>query len=274
MTQATATPAPRAEKVSCLLVALADPRRRSFFRRSLEAYLAQRYANRELVVVLDQGPALGEYRRAIEELGRVDIRVHVPGSALSLGALRNASVAHARGDYWCQWDDDDIHHPDRIERQLGALLADAASACYLEDVLQFYPAEREMYWTNYARTAAHCHPATLLCRAGLPVQYPDSGPDPRMRSGEDDLFCRALRARHRVAVVRGRPELYVYVSHGLNAMGPEHHRFLTASLAVSPGRIARHEQALRSSLAELSLTPPAFTMMSRNGPVFRFDASV
>lgn len=267
------TPDPTHPRVSCLLVALPDPRRFPLFRRSIGAYFSQSYPNRELVVVLDQGPAVNEFRRYVEQRGRPDIRVHIPGRALSLGALRNASLAQANGDFVCQWDDDDIYHPDRITEQLKMLSAASARACYLEDVLQWYPSEGAAYWTNFARTAAHCHPATLLCSTQLDIAYPDSGPNPKTRSGEDDVFCRALSARHPVALLRGRPDLYVYVSHGLNAMGPEHHRVLAESLTVSNGRVARHEQALRAGLSRLAPLLPAVAVKGRDGLVFYFDAA-
>jgi hypothetical protein len=42
--------------------------------------------------------------------------------AKTIGAIRNAAVSHAFGDYIAHWDDDDCYGPDRLERQMQALL--------------------------------------------------------------------------------------------------------------------------------------------------------
>jgi len=258
-------------KVSCLLVALPDPDRFALFRRSVGAYLGQSYANRELVMVLDQGPARQLFCTHINDLGRSDIRVYLPDAQLSLGSLRNYGLECVRGDYFCQWDDDDISHPNRLERQLQSLVDDGAVACYLQDVLHFFVDAREVYWTNWCHTPTGCHQATLLCRSDMAVRYPDSGPRPEARSGEDDVFCRQLLTQHKVSIVKGQPELYLYVYHGLNAMGPAHHSMLATSLAVSKGRIARHKQPLCIALRDLGISSPSVTVVSREGAVFSFD---
>ncbi len=47
--------------------------------------------------------------------------------ASTRSALRHASMDLATGDVLCQWDDDDLHHPQRVARQPGA---DTAPARY------------------------------------------------------------------------------------------------------------------------------------------------
>src|SRR5579863_5497970 len=106
--------------VSCLMVTLAVPERLFYLQRSVGDYCRQTHRNKELVIVLDLGPretkmAIAEHIRSLQ---RNDIRVVDPGRKLSLGALRNIARENARGDVHCQWDDDDLHHPERVERQL------------------------------------------------------------------------------------------------------------------------------------------------------------
>jgi glycosyltransferase involved in cell wall biosynthesis len=98
------------------------------------AYCQQTHQNKELVMVLDQGAdaeksAIGTY---ISSLGRDDIRIVEPTGKLSLGALRNLSRESAGGEILCQWDDDDLHHPQRLERQLSALINSGGKALCLE----------------------------------------------------------------------------------------------------------------------------------------------
>src|SRR4051794_18063628 len=100
-------------KISCLMVTLDRP---AFFDRSYACYLAQDYRDRELVIVCD-GPAW--YRRHIREKieGRDDVRLVELGSRFTLGELRNVSMAFAAGELVAQWDDDDLHHPSRLDLQ-------------------------------------------------------------------------------------------------------------------------------------------------------------
>jgi hypothetical protein len=130
-----------------------------------------------------------------------------------------------------------------------------------------------VYWTNFSHTPTGCHQATVLCRSAVDVRYPDSGPRPEARSGEDDVFCRELQSRGRVCTLRGSPELYLYVSHGLNSMGRAHHTMLVTSLAVSNRRVQRRQQALCAALCQLAISPLPITVMGRDGPVFLFDAN-
>ena len=56
----------------------------------------------------------------LEHAGARDIRVVYIGPGVSLGAARNLTVDTARGAYVCQWDDDDLYHPERLRIQYEA----------------------------------------------------------------------------------------------------------------------------------------------------------
>ena len=63
---------------------------------------------------------------------------------------RNISRESARGDIHCQWDDDDLHHPERLERQFDYLLLQAGcEAVCLQETMQFFPRARALYCTNW-----------------------------------------------------------------------------------------------------------------------------
>ena len=134
--------------VSCLMLTLPVPERLDFVMRSIAAYCRQTVVCKELVVVLDGRvnsgrDALLDY---IGSLRRSDIRIVAPPGPLSLGQLRNISVAAARGDFLCQWDDDHCSHPERLARQLKHLLEGHHEAALLQDVVQ--------YFRNHARYTA------------------------------------------------------------------------------------------------------------------------
>ena len=121
--------------VNCLMVTLPSPGRFAFIKRTITAHCTQTHSPRELVVVLDQGPA--EVKVAImnhvARLGRDDIRIIESPPAMTLGVLLNRACA--RGDVHCQWDDDDLHHPERVERQLSTLASSDADAVCIQEVI-------------------------------------------------------------------------------------------------------------------------------------------
>jgi glycosyltransferase involved in cell wall biosynthesis len=253
------------------MVTMPAPHRLWPLKRSLAAYCAQSHARRELIVVHDDGDAADRaaIRRAIDELEREDIRLVTRPGQLTLGALRNISWLEARGDFVCQWDDDDLYHPERLARQLDALDGSAALATCLRESMQYVPASRRLYLTNWAATPAAAKPGSLMCRRSLSVAYPEDGPDARL--GEDLAILARIRRMGDVHCQANAPHLYVYVSHGHNICGEPHHRMIAERLAVSKGLLRRREAALRSGLAPFAFGPGDVVVEGRNGAAFRIS---
>jgi len=259
--------------ISCLLVTPGDPARMGMLQRSIAGYCAQTYANKELVVVSDgPGDMVDAIAAFIESLDRSDVRLVRFEERLSLGALRNLSCERAMGDFLCQWDDDDVYHPCRLEEQHRALV-DAGAAClYLEDTLQFFTASREIYWLNWRATEARAHPGTLLCRRSAQPRYPESGD--MAERGEDLVVCLELQKKPGFATLAQMPYLYVYVTHDVNKYPREHHAMLAGSLAISKGLLDRREATLRDELARVDLGPGKIVVQGSNGPAFALNESV
>ncbi len=95
--------------------------------RAVRSLLAQTYSSLEIVVVDDasEDGTLDVVR------GLGDPRVRWLRSDARGGAARarNLGLAAATGAYLAFQDADDVSHPERIERQLGALLAQRAAVC-------------------------------------------------------------------------------------------------------------------------------------------------
>jgi glycosyltransferase involved in cell wall biosynthesis len=254
--------------VSCLMVTLPIPDRWAGLKRSIADYLRQTHGRRELIIVADTRTSAGT-TEAIKDhvtgLGRSDIRVVAPAAAVSLGALRNVSLAEAKGDLICIWDDDDMRHPERVSRQVVALAESDAEGLCLMHVMQFFPRERLLYCTNWRSTEAGGLPASLMCWRSAPIVYPEAGPI--AEHGEDIVVLEQLQARGRFRVLEGAPHLYVYVSHGKNAYNDAHHRALLG-LAISRGLLRRSEAALREGLAAFDFGPDRVTVQGSNGPTF------
>lgn len=258
--------------VSCLMVTLPVRYRLPFFRQSVADYCRQTHARRELVIVTDQGEpaARAELVAHVASLGRDDIRiVDVPGKH-TLGALRNASVANARGELLCLWDDDDRFHPDRIATQASILRAQRPAALCLEDAFQYFPAARTLHLVSFRATRERVLPGSLMMRRDAAPRYPEEGPT--SLRGEDSAGLRQIRAHGGIGVVTGIPHLYVYVSHGENTWGAGHHRMIADRLSIPCARILQREASLREGLAAYDLGAGEVAVRGYEGVAFTLNA--
>lgn len=257
------------ERITCLMVTRLAPDRLGRIGAAIADFQAQTHPSRELLVVIDT-TADSAGRRALAELvrrsGPAPIRVTEASGKPTLGALRNLALDAATGDLICQWDDDDICHPERLSAQLAALRSGGHEAVLLEDLLQFFPASRTLYWTNWRATEPGGHPGTLMMRLGVPVRYPEAGPEASL--GEDAALVGSLRARGGLGALAGSPHLFAYVSHGANSWHDGHHRMLAEKLAISRGLLVRREAQLRAGVAGLDFGPGPLHVEGHNGPAF------
>ena len=106
-------------------------------------------------------------------------------SGLTLGELRNFSVQLARYPLVCQWDDDDLYHPRRLETQFAYLKIHCADFCFLTDQLHFFED------TNMK--AQHAKQKAFLA-AALGAPTPWTGKD--MRKAHENLDLREEDLRH------------------------------------------------------------------------------
>ena len=223
------------------------------------------------MIVLDAGcpQAKAELRSYVAGLGRDDIKVFEAPSDQTLGALRNLSMACASGTILCQWDDDDLYHAQRVERQLTALLESHKAAVGLQEVLQFFPVSRVMFWTNWRNAPATIMPSTIMFRADAPMTYPETGPE--SLRGEDSVVCAQLLAANALSPLAGMPQLSIYVSHGANTWDDGHHAMLANTFGISHGLIRRRESWLREQLAPFDFGPGPITVRGPSDVAFTLD---
>lgn len=241
------------ESVSCLCVTRGRP---ADLARSIGGFLDQRHADKELVIVferddtatiellssrvvgsvVDDGP-----RTVVTPAGPIVVAGVDRGTGTTLGELRNIAVELARGDLFCQWDDDDLHDPRRIAGQLAALARSGKAACLLSRWLIHHVPSDAVY-LSLARDCGW--EGSLLCARADAPRYP------HLRRGEDTPVVSALHAR-RAVVLLDRPELYVYRVHGSNTWSADHFREILERSEPRPPtaageveRLARRHQEL------------------------------
>ena len=224
----------------------------------------QTHAERELVVVHDGDAAFdAEVSLAARDAGVV-ATVERADAGEPLGALRNRSVALARGELVVQWDDDDRHHPERLARQAAALVRADAAFAFLADQLHWFPAQRTLYWEDWS---VEPYPldfvqGTLMARRERMPAYPAT------RRGEDTALCLDVVASgERIARVRDAGWSYVYTYHGDNAWPEPHHAAIAAAKHLSDARLLARERLLRQRLAEYAPPLGALVVPCGIGPI-------
>jgi len=120
----TATGAKQPPLVSCVMVTGKDEAHYALAELALDSFLWQTYPNTELIIIND-GPKAMDLTNTPAGLQHGNIReVRLPYKAnpaerLTLGALRNIGLDESKGEWICQWDDDDYSHPHRISMQMA-----------------------------------------------------------------------------------------------------------------------------------------------------------
>ncbi|TQE30197.1 glycosyltransferase [Streptomyces ipomoeae] len=221
--------------VSCLMV---TKDRSATARRAISCFRAQTYPNLELVV-LEDGTDDG-LERHIRYLADPRIRHHrLPPEGRTLGELRNEAVDRATGPYVCQWDDDDLYDPERVETQMAAILALGADACFLARERLWWPARRKL-----AISCARLWEGSMVCAKDRLPRYPAE------RRGEDTPVAEEV-VRSCRAVSVDAPELYTYVCHGNNTFDESHfaeHFDVATQIWAEPGAYAERLLAMATRL--------------------------
>lgn len=211
-------------KISCLTVTLD---RLVQLKMAIRCFCDQTYPNKELVIVTD---GTNWFKRAINDylkyLNRTDIRfVPIKSNGYNLGQLRNISIMEATGDIICQWDDDDLYHPNRLQIQYMQMLADNADASFFTDQLQYWWEDRILNWVDWTKDTQtgpwQLIPGSMMMYKNLNYTYPEKGI--YARTGEDSALLDALYPHLEVSRLSNSGYLYVYTYHGRNTFSREHH---------------------------------------------------
>lgn len=230
--------------ISCVMVTQG---RLNLMVDSINCYLHQTYPKKNLFV-LSQGKKTpnNEIRKYIDGLNRGDVHFFEAPTDLTLGALRNTSVELTTGDVVCQWDDDDLSHPERLATQYKVLGSNSSFLASMYcDFLKYYKTSGEIYWCDWSgekipQNRYICN--TLMFYKKVfgwkDIVYPEKGPQCQV---EEDLniLTRLLYNGQVGKVFAGWQFLYVY--HGGNVYGIKHHNH---TLNTSTGKVVKDREFL------------------------------
>ncbi len=239
-------------KVSCLML---SKNRLPDFGNSLECFSRQTYPHRELVVV-SEGPRdyWNSLNTIIEERKVANARVIGVDPGRALGALRNLAVELAEGSIVCQWDDDDLYHPERLRLQVADLLQSGADISYLADQFHLFCDSRRLHWCDWSSASGTFGvvPNTLVAfKSSLPRYIPS------LSQHEDSLPARTASIRGQaVSVLKGHGYLYIYCYHGGNSFAREHHESITKLFALPGKALSEQKDRITDWLRDFPISPP------------------
>lgn len=218
--------------ISCLCV---SRNRLVQLKRAVSCFMGQTYKRCELVIVLESNNTEGiSWIKGLKLRSIKLVQVSI-NPKLTLGQLRNISLANASGDYVCQWDDDDWHHRDRLKIQLDHALMFKHPATCLTNFIIFDAINNAAYFSK-----PRLWEGSILCDFSIAsqIQYPDLG------KSEDSIFLYNILEHGRVFPIT-YPGLYIYVFHGSNTWNESHFK----KLFVASQRLSqRHATLIRSIL--------------------------
>ena len=169
--------------VSCIMPT-AD--RRQFIPAAIQLFLAQEYADKELVIVDDGTDRVDDIIPRHSQIRYVSLQ-----ERLRLGPKRNLACEVARGDVIVHWDDDDWHASWRLRYQVEALENGNFDMCGVDRVL-FVNAEANEAWE-------YVHPSSSVrwvCGATLCYRksFWTNHRFPEINLGEDSRFVSSARS--------------------------------------------------------------------------------
>jgi hypothetical protein len=198
--------------VSCIMPTTGD--RRRFVPQAIKCFQRQTYPNLELVIVCDGEDDLSDLIPCDDERIRYS---YMGRERRTIGPKRNLACEQAKGNLIALFDDDDWSHPNRLQIQVGKLLAAGVEFCGLPLILFYVIASGDVWlW----QTPALLHPslwnalpagASFLFRR----EYWSRSPFPDIRLGSDMAFIGG-EGRQDHAVMVGDYRLYVATIHTCN----------------------------------------------------------
>ena len=169
---------------------------------AIQSIRAQTLANYEIIVI-DDGSTDNDTRRTLSEVASQGITV-IASPNRGLSAARNLGIRHARGDYVCSVDADDLVEPTWLERGVAWLDADPELA-FVSHWLQAF-GDEEWTWTPTRCDLAMLLDINTVNGAALfrrTLVDTVGGFDESMRDGCEDweFWIRVTAAGYRGAIV-------------------------------------------------------------------------
>lgn len=203
--------------ISCVCVTRNKPQ---MLKKVIACFTAQSYPEKELVIVYeDDDVATDELVNEAAIISRDDIQLVRIKSfpKTTLGELRNIGIQTAKGEFICQWDDDDWYHKDRLAEQYNAAVNHDREGAVMTRWLVFDAIDKQAYISN-----KRMWEGSVLCRKSVLqlMPYEDK------TIGEDSATIDYLVSQKCLHPMNGVPGLYIYIYHGGNTWNFDHWSYI------------------------------------------------
>lgn len=197
--------------VSCLCL---TEGRVHYLDRSIKCFQRQLYPNKEMVIVYNSNDQLTVNYLASQINPNIKSFPLPYNSEFSLGEKRNFSIEKSTGSLLCQWDDDDWYHPERLSKQVEAILQSGKEACALTNIV-FCDHINENSYFSYYRYWENSIMFKTQIFLDTEIKYPS------INREEDTYFVQELLLNNLIFPLT-YPPLYLYNIHGNNTWKQDH----------------------------------------------------
>lgn len=196
--------------ISCLCVTREKP---ALLKRAISCFQNQTYPNKELVIIYDHDDLATKDELKLVVDPTISIYEVRKTKEITLGFLRNYAIHKSKGEYVCQWDDDDWYHIGRIEYQYEVIQMSNYPAVILTQWLIFDSTTNKAYISH-----RRLWEGSLLCKKSAisNIKYD------HLNLGEDTTFIEKLNNENRIYYIDNVPNLYIYTYHGKNTWNYKH----------------------------------------------------
>lgn len=235
--------------ISCLIIT--QPERETLLQESLLS-LSRQTLPAEAVIVVQDDVFAKDVETECSHL-KIPYNVICAEPRASLGALRNIAIEEA-GRYWCQWDDDDLYHPKRLEEQFKVLNG-TIHYSFLSSQLYLFTEKRRLF----IRDCEFPIHGTILCKRNN-IRYLN------VYKGEDThFFVEVMKQPARVDVINDFT-LYLRRYHGDNTWDEEFHVNNLVRKGMSTEGVIANKEKIIEACAQLGVS--GVQVWSRTKKVF------
>lgn len=196
----------KTEKIYAVMITGKDDFHKNLAEKSIQSFLQQTYPNKHLIIVNDGDYSLGHLNKELITEIKLD-KKHI------LGVLRNIGISYIpeNGIYF-QWDDDDWHHPDIMEKQYKFMKKKSADACILIKQV-VYCFKINSAWITSRSSGIE---GTVMCRKKRDILYPEAA------KSEDSVFLKNYKKKYKLVKWDNPEYYYLRFVHGHNTWDDNH----------------------------------------------------
>jgi hypothetical protein len=264
--------------VTCIMIT--KPSRKQYAMRAILNYLCQTHEERSLIVMTwDKAYAeeleafVDEHKVIVGSAGLFEaaqVRFLVSPFAAPLWKLFEVALAYATGDYIVFWDDDNLSHPRRLNRQIiyAESLSEPKVVLFQSCIYLFY-ATKEIFIFEPNGDTRQRHLRTAACSALFPIdeayalsEINHRNPGTRLIA---DIHARKARGEHSSVVI----DEYKWFATGVlsdSVRGYDFHRDLVIGPAGrNYAQIVHWREEIETTLAGFPLEPGLWSICGGDG---------